>query len=228
MKLTHFAHALTIALLLVTAYLAYESLEESKRASEKLNRLTAQYPGAGSPAPVSEIPVPGLPPSSPEAALPVVAATPSLPPTPLPTPAPVVPSVSTEPTAASLAAVAGSPGLPQPPAATEPTALPPSAAPAGQPAPLTPLQRRVADAPSLGKISEVVPEHGFVTFSAPADVGLKEGMKFDLRRQAAVVGRITIVAVEPGAVLANLDAKSVPAGLSVQQGDEVISVIMVN
>jgi hypothetical protein len=210
MKLTHIAHLLTLVLLAITAWLAYQATEESQKANAKMDRLTAQQTALTAPTmqSVTMESDPSLMNSrstvASAPALPVVSApaASSLPPPPA---APTPP----EPTAASLAA-AGAPARPVTLAA---------------PAALTPLQKRVKDAMSLGKVKDVVPEHGFVTFHAPGDVGLKEGQQFDLRRNAAVVGRITISAIEPDAVVANLDPKSVPSGLSVQAGDEIISII---
>jgi hypothetical protein len=91
---------------------------------------------------------------------------------------------------------------------------------------LTPLQRRVKDAPSIGAVKEFVADQGFVTLAAGTKNGLKEGMKFDLRREASVVGRVTITMAEEAEAIADLDSKSVPAGMTVKAGDELISVVL--
>lgn len=90
---------------------------------------------------------------------------------------------------------------------------------------MTPLQRHVKESPALGKVVEAVPEQGFVVLDTTSKQNVKTGMLFDLRRDAAIVGRVTVSAVEDTGTVANLDPKSVPAGISVQTGDEVIAVI---
>ncbi len=206
MKLTHIAQGLTLLLVMVTLWLAWQAGEESKKANAKMDRLTAQATSMGSfSASVQEQ----------GSMLPPVTA-PSLPPEPAPAvptaPVPVVNSTfppADEPTGAELARAS----------------LPASAPVTVQPGELTALQKRVKEAPSLGKVQDFVAEHGFVTFQVVADSGLKPGMQFDLRRDAAVVGRIKIDFIEGTDVIANLDPKSVPAGVTVQKGDEIISVI---
>jgi hypothetical protein len=215
MKLTHIAQGLTLLLVLATVWLAWQASDEAKKANAKMDRLTAQatsmgtFPSGPASAASNE---PSLLPA-PTAALPVQ---PTAPPASasITPPIPVVETAgntapSSEPTAAELARAA-TPSAPAP-------ALPPGE--------LTALQKRVKDAPTLGKIQEFSPEYGFVAFQVVEDSGLKPGMKFDLRRDAAVVGRIAIDHIEGVNVIANLESKSVPAGVVVQKGDEIISVI---
>ena len=224
MKLTHIAQALTLALLAVTAWLAYQATEEARMANEKMDRLTGRVTAAAADAAIaasqsagSMLPAPA-PPPAPDQAVPPSQPAPAAPPAATAA-TPSAPQTAPEPTAAALARA----GNPQAAASA-----PAGSAPAPAAAQLTPLQKRVLDAPSLGKITDVVPQHGFVAFKVPEGSGLKTGMKFDLRRNSAVVGRITVAAIEPDAVVADLDPKSVPAGVSVQVGDEVISIIMTN
>ncbi|MBL9114768.1 MAG: hypothetical protein JNJ83_07140 [Verrucomicrobiaceae bacterium] len=226
MKLTHIANALTIALLLVTAWLAWEASKEAKIAADKVDRLTAHQRQMESMQP-QVIHATSAPPAADGTAAihpPMIPVQPSPQPpsNPVPanTPAGTAAQAPTpEPTAAALAAT-GNPAIIAPAVAN--TAPSPAPLPPGT---LTPLQRRVRDAPALGKIKDFVAEHGFVTFEAPADFGLKPGMKFDLRRDSSVVGRITIAAIEPEAVVADLDPKSVPEGVEVKAGDDIISVM---
>jgi hypothetical protein len=216
MKITHVAQTLTVALLVITAWLAYQASEEARSANYKMDRLTAQHREVNhqnvlvTPQADSGSLLPPAPVTAPAPA-PVTAA-----PGPIQLPPASPAPVSAEPTAAALMASAG----------TTPPPPPPSGVTILQSNDMTPLQRKVKDAPSLGKIKDVVSEHGFVTFQVPEGTGLKTGMKFDLRRSTAVVGRIVVSAIEPDAVIANIDPKSVPAGVSVQVGDEIISVIM--
>jgi len=208
MKLTHIAQGLTLLLVIVTVWLAWQAGEESKKANAKMDRLTAQATSMSSFNAAAQEQGSMLPP----------VAAPSLPPEPAPavvaapSPVPVVNPTFTqadEPTGAELARAS----------------LPVSSPAEIKPGELTALQKRVKDAPSLGRVQDFVAEHGFVTFQVVADSGLKPGMQFDLRREAAVVGRIKIDIIEGTDVIANLDPKTVPAGVIVQKGDEIISVI---
>ncbi len=254
MKLTHFAQALTLTLVAVTAYLAWNGQGESARAyaatNARLDRLAQaqqaqqamqpiQMPAGSVPPPLTAQPaaaavadaslVPTL--SAPRQATtlsPAVPFTPAVPATPAVPLTPIASLTSASKTVASGFGMAGAPTTipmtPEPPtsglAGSAPT-LP--AAPA--PVSLTPTQRLVKGAPALGKVTAVVKEHGFVTLNAGKSKQVTVGMKFDLRREAGVVGRIQITEVEEGESIADLDPKSVPSGVDVQQGDDVIQVV---
>lgn len=223
MKLAHVAQGLTIALLLITAWLAWEAREESAAANAKVERLTKASQVSAAPvdpaltmnapliAPVA--PPPASVPSAPQPAAQKATASitppekPAEPAKPLTMPPLPKPLVMPPP---------GSAGSPAPSVANAPDA----------PLPLTPLQRRVKDSPALGKVKEVVMDQGFVTLEAGTKQGLQKGMKFDLRRDSAIVGRITVSNVEDGESVADLDPKSVPAGITIKPGDEVISQIL--
>ena len=254
MKLAHLAQTLTIALLICTAYLAWQAQQEAATANAKFDRLTKQAESALKVSDqLSEGLVPGLTmpmqiPGASKAPTSVASAPQAteltkemLPPLPKPLPsAPEVPaqkvtaSISPPPAVAPSTPTLGSAGTPAPSVAAAPTAptqsAPASPAKAGvdpsAPLPLTPLQRRVKDSPSLAKIKEVVLDQGFVTLDAGTKVGLQKGLKFDLRRDSAVVGRISITDADEAEAVADLDPKSVPAGVTVQTGDELISVII--
>lgn len=75
-------------------------------------------------------------------------------------------------------------------------------------------------------MKEAVADQGFVTLDVGKKAGLKEGLKFDLRRDAAVVGRVTITIAEDGEAVADVDPKTIPQGIKVQAGDELISVVL--
>jgi hypothetical protein len=91
---------------------------------------------------------------------------------------------------------------------------------------LTPLQRRVKDSPAVGKVKEAVAEQGFVALDVGSKSGLKKGLKLDLRREASIVGRVTVTDVEESESIADLDLKSIPEGVKIQPGDELISVVL--
>jgi hypothetical protein len=262
MKLSHFAQALTLALVAVTAWLAYQAQEESARTTAKLEQLTQRQqataaaqaeakaaaslmPGLATPLPMTPSAASSLPPlpkiaPAPAPAAPVAPAAPATadivpPPLPGPPPAPgsKKPKVAETPSPAPAATPS-----PAPVAAAKPTTPPPAptVGAAGSPAPtvaaapsmplLTPLQRRIKDSPAIAKVKEAVPDQGFVTLDAGTKAQLKAGLKFDLRRDSAVVGRVTISAVEENEAVADVDPKTIPEGVKVQAGDEVISVVL--
>lgn len=202
-----------MSLLVVTAYLAWQARDEAIRASAKVDLQTQQLRAVAAQAaaqaegnfiPGLATPLPPPSASSASASLPA--------PAPVPTAhitAPVSTASSVPPVQSS--APAGSASVP---------AVPSSPI-------LTPLQKRVKEAPALGTVKEHVSDQGFVTLSAGAKNGVKEGMKFDLRRDASVVGRVTITIVEQEESIADVDPKSVPEGVKIQTGDEMISVVMV-
>ncbi len=252
MKLAHLAQTLTIALLICTAYLAWQAQHEAATANAKFDRLTKQAESALKVSDqLSEGLVPGLTtpmqmPAAPKTPALVATAAPVATPEltkdmlpPLPKPLPTAPEVPAKKVTATIsplpaAPVTGSAGTPAPSVAAAPTA-PAASTPAAPttatvdpnaPLPLTPLQRRVKDSPSLAKIKEVVLDQGFVTLDAGTKVGLQKGLKFDLRRDSAVVGRISVTDADEAEAVADLDPKSVPAGVTVQAGDELISVII--
>ena len=261
MKLSHIAQALTLALVAVTAWLAYQAQKESASTTAKLEQFTQQQQKAiTAQAEASAALIPGLAtplaspatagslPPLPQVTTPTPAATKpeanplDIVPPPLPGPMPApgsakkveapapasppAPAVASTP-APATSAPAGTPAAPP---------APPSAGTAGGPAPalappptaplFTPLQRRIKDSPALAKVKEAVADQGFVTLDAGTKAGLKQGLKFDLRRDAAVVGRVTISVVEDSEAVADIDPRSVPAGMTVQAGDELISVVL--
>ena len=93
-------------------------------------------------------------------------------------------------------------------------------------APLTPAQRLVKSAPSIGKVKEFVPDQGFVVLSAGTKQGVSAGLKFDIRRDASIVGRVKITSADDNEAVADVDFKSVPAGVSIREGDEIIGVVL--
>ncbi len=225
MKLSHFAQALTLALIAVTAYLAWQAQEDSSKANAKMDLFTqqqkavqqAQTQAAGNPVPGLTTPL--VPATTPLAPLPSAEVSTaakakesaaSLP--PLPGPLPEVKPAS-KPAAQAASKPAGSPA-----AAVAPTA--------GDMPLLTPLQRRIKDSPAMGKVKQTFLEQGFVALDVGSKGGLKTGLKFDLRRESAIVGRVTITEVDEAEAVADLDPKSVPEGVKVQAGDELISVVL--
>lgn len=126
-------------------------------------------------------------------------------------------SIPTMPPGSSLGAVA--PGAP----ATPGLGAVPGVAPAPvAPLPPTPRQRQVMSAPAIAKVSEVQVESGFVIISSGAGRKIEKGMPFAIRRGDAIVGRVKITLVEEGNAVADIVRDSVPVGVTLQQGDDVI------
>lgn len=211
MRLIHFALALTIVLLAITGYLAWEGQQEARGARRELDFLKqqqqAQMAAGAVPAASTQAlrtmtpPLPGqiaihTPPATPQSVGGSAGATAGR---------------DTSTASAAPSGIAGS--------------LPP-APPVAAPPPLTLLQKRVLSMPAIGKVKEYQKDAGFVVISAGSQQRVAKGTKFDLRRDNAVVGRITVTdTIEATESVADLDPASVPAGVTVEVGDEVIQVV---
>lgn len=90
------------------------------------------------------------------------------------------------------------------------------------PPPLTPNQRMILSAPAIAKVTEYVPDGGFVVINAGATRKLEVGMKFAIRRDSAIIGRIKVTSLEEGSAIADLPSKSIPQGVTIEAGDDVI------
>ncbi len=196
MRLTQFAFALTIILLGFTAYLMWEGRNEARGQREQIDFLRKQVEAQKNA---------GAQPATFETPIKSMAPPPpgQIPPAPLP------PS--------EAVAVAPAPVIKQP-----------VEIPGGRPAPaaLTPLQLRVMALPSIAKVKEFRKDEGFVIISAGSKQQVAKGVQFDLRRNNAVVGRITVSdIVEEAESVADLDPKSVAPGVTIEAGDEVIQVV---
>jgi len=92
--------------------------------------------------------------------------------------------------------------------------------------PLTPTQRKIASAPSIAKVTEYLPEYGFVSLDAGSNRRLEPGMAFHIRRNHYVIGKITIKnPVEEATCIADIQTASIPEGYTIEPGDEVIQYI---
>lgn len=207
MRLIHFALALTIVLLSITGYLAWEGQQEARGARRELDFLRQQQQ--------AQIAAGAVPAGSTQA---------------LRTMTPPLPgqlAINKPPVAAgSVNANAGRDTLPGSPGSTGVAGSVPPAPPLAAPPPLTLLQKRVLSMPAIGKVKEYQKDAGFVVISAGSQQRVAKGTRFDLRRDNAVVGRITVSdSIEATESVADLDPASVPAGVTVEVGDEVIQVV---
>lgn len=209
MRATHFALALTLVLLAVTAYLAWEGHQEARGARKELDFLKQQQQAqmAAGAMPAAAMPtIKTMPPPLPGQ----IAAGPSSPASTIA----ATPSSSTPAGAVSLSSPSGIAGSA------------PVVPPVPAPPPLTPLQKKVLSMPSIAKVKEYQKDAGFVVISAGSNQRVSKGAKFDLRRDHAVVGRITVgESIDATEAVADLDPASVPAGVTVEVGDEVIQVV---
>ena len=97
-----------------------------------------------------------------------------------------------------------------------------AAALGASPPALTPRQRLLISLPAIGKVSESQQQYGFVVITAGSDKRLESGSVFALRRGNAVVGRIKVTEIENTSAIANLQPGSVPVGVDIQMGDDVV------
>jgi hypothetical protein len=89
---------------------------------------------------------------------------------------------------------------------------------------LTPVQKQVLSALSLAKVKTVVTEQGFLVLDGGTKKGLRKGQNYQVRRDGGVICRIRISdAVEEEEAVADMELSSIPTGVTVQPGDEIIS-----
>ena len=215
MKLTHIALVLTLGLLGFTAYIAWNEHTSNTSARNKLEL----YERHGQPEPVMEAKEDQLvleamrkrsapaPAPAPEPALspPHVGSSSALPPAQL-TPTTISPAQQRIGTA--------QPSVNLPHVSADSLNAPPP--------PLTQQQRLVAAAPAIGKVSDYQQQYGFVVVTAGMNRKLEKGMSFALRHDGFLVGRIKITEVDNDSAVGDLDAKSVPDGVTIEKGDDVI------
>ncbi len=238
MRLHHLAYLLTALLLVATSYLAWQGQRAALEAQAKVAQLqdAKSADEAANPAPEALIPVP-MPQAKPKV-------TPLAQPAPTTatgsTPSPALPPPATPP-AAPPAAPARSP-VPAPGALAQSTpqtselpgggltsvkvqAIMDNARGGGMPSAtqLTPRQRGIIAAKPMAKIKALVSDQGFVVLDAGTAAGLKKGQQLAIRRGGSVLGRLRISdTLEAKEAVADLDLASVPPGVSLEVGDEII------
>jgi hypothetical protein len=208
MRLTHFAFALTFLLLCITGYLAWEGQEAKRGAMNEVALLKKKQEAreVASPNVSSMMPLPSAPAAS------------ITPPAPGAIAAPSPPSI-TAPSPPSIAATSSLPGG----GLTVPTSIRTAEAKGINTNTLTPLQKQVQDAKPIAKVKTVVKEQGFVIIDAGSKQGIQKGLAFDIRRGDAVLAKVRVTeTVEENESVADLDLASIPAGVSIEPGDENI------
>jgi hypothetical protein len=203
MRLTHFALALTILLLCITGYLAWEGQEAARGAREELAFVKKQQTAQANAAPSTNQQV----------QLPTIPAASISPPAPGSI-APQAPAAEL-PTAGASTLPGGGMTIPKTIVEAEAKGINTNT--------LTPIQKQVQDAKPVGKIKAVVKEQGFVVLDVGSNQGLKKGQPFDIRRGNAVLAKVIVTdTIEPNEAVADLDLASIPAGVTLEPGDEII------
>lgn len=85
------------------------------------------------------------------------------------------------------------------------------------------LQVKIKNLPVVARIKNYDEKHGFVELDAGKNRQLETGMVFDVRRDAVLVGKVKIgETVEEAVSIADVDPKSVPLGVVLKKGDEIV------
>lgn len=200
MRLTHFAFALTFLLLCITGFLAWEGQQAARGAREELAFVKKQQSAESmaSPQPGSMTPLPSAPAAS------------------ISPPAPGTIAVSPATSPAGSSTLPGG-GL------TVPKTVIEAEAKGINTNTLTPMQKQVQDAKPVAKVKTVVKEQGFVVIDAGSKAGMTPGQSFDIRRANAVLAKIRITdTIEENEAVADLDLASIPTGVTLEPGDEII------
>jgi hypothetical protein len=201
MRLIHFAQALTLILLGITGYLAWEGQQAARGAKRELEHLKKAQAAEAAARPVG------------------IAALPSVPPATITPPAPgtVAAAPATEETSGLMAGGLPGGGL------TVPKTVVAAEAQGINTNTLTALQQKVLAAKPVAKLKAVVREQGFIVVDAGSKAGLAKGRKFEVRRDSAILARVVIAdTVEADEAVADLDLASIPAGVTLEVGDEII------
>ncbi len=224
MRLTHFAFALTMLLLGVTGYLAWEGQQAKKGAYKELEFWKSQQQAreAAQPSESSMVPLPAAPAVS--ISPPAVAAAPVAPFRPSAAPDSPAPPMVDLPGTEAATTMAGTGGLPGG-GLTVPKTVVAAEAKGISTNTLTAAQKNVLGAKPVAKVKTVVKEQGFVIINAGSAQGMAKGQKYEIRRDSAVLARVTVDTVEETEAVADLNLASIPAGVVIEPGDEVIEAV---
>lgn len=213
MRLIHFAFSITVILLGITGYLAWEGQQEARGARKELEFIRNQREAMGvdeQGRPLSAAPPPlEVPPSAPVPAL---------------SPAPPVERTATaaptaEPAGSSVLGVtaegdAGKPAVPggrKTPASLQEMPL------------LTSQQKKVAASDVVARVTDVKLKEGFVVIDAGSANGISAGQSYDVRRGAGLVGRVRISdTIVEGEAVADVLPEATPPGVKIEIGDELV------
>lgn len=220
MKITHIAITLMILLLLGAGYLLMESANDKKAraAQDKIDKLEKSYAAmqqrvnaiSQSPKPVDTVALDNATPPPLDSS--------TTPPT-APTPPPSTTSGATEPEL---------PQLKPDPSAEEQRILDAASKDValnnGSPDNLTAIQITIKNLAVMARIKNYNEKLAFVEVDAGLNKNFAKGMVFRVRRDAVLVGKVTISdTIEAAASIADVDTKSIPDGVVLKPGDELVS-----
>ena len=87
---------------------------------------------------------------------------------------------------------------------------------------MTPRQRQIMGAPPIAEVKEYARDYGFAVITAGAGKKIEKGMGFAIRRGNAIIARVKVTEVEDGSAVVDVDPRSIPPGVIIETGDEVI------
>lgn len=205
MRLTHFALSLTLILLAITSYLAWEGQQEIKglKREREFDKEQLRAEKTASPDQGSLVPLP----STPAASI-------------TPPPAPGTIAAAPTPPAELMAGTSTLPGG----GLTVPKTVIEAESKGISTNTLTSLQKQVIASPAVARVKTVVKDQGFVVLDAGAKQSLAKGQKYEIRRGNAILAKITLTdAIEESEAVADLDFASIPTGVEIEPGDEIIA-----
>lgn len=208
MRLIHLAYLLTVLLLAATSYLAWEGQQTARGAREELDFLKKKQAARESANPSQEnlVPVP-ITPSVPAASI-----------TP-PAPGSLATAAPVKSTTASPSSAAELPGG----GLTVPKSVTDAEAKGVNTNTLTPAQKLVMAAPAVARVKTIVKDQGFVILDAGSKKGISKGQQLEVRRENGILGKLRVSdTIEENEAVADLDISSVPPGVSIEPGDDVI------
>ena len=88
---------------------------------------------------------------------------------------------------------------------------------------LTPLQKKIREAPAIAKVVAVKEALGFVVIDAGSAKGIEKGSRFNIRRDKFIVAEEEIdEVVDSTNSIGNIDIDKKPPGINIREGDEII------
>ncbi len=238
MKITHIALAGIVLLLVAAGYLMMDSAMDKKYAAQqdRLNQMMEVINKLKAPAPAPEAP-PATAAVEPSMMVAPVPATVAGVPKQKLGPAPMLPVNATP--GSPVPAVAPAPGTPGAGNVTLPNPASALSVAAQEkqlldeqiallkdqtaPPTYTKVQLKIKSLPAMAKIKSYNSELAFVEMDAGKNRNIEAGMTFDIRRDSMLVGKVKVSdTVEDSSSIADVDVKSIPTGVQIQAGDELV------
>jgi cytoskeletal protein RodZ len=216
MKLTTLAFTLCFALTGLIGFVAWQAHIEAREARKEVRMFRQQQ---NDQLAAGAVPAPGIL----DAVAPKAPTAPPAPPS-LPPPPPSASITSIQSGATTAASTAPSTPVSSNSVSPVSAAGTPPAAPASPP--LTAQQSQLIALPAIARIKEAFLNDGFVLIDAGANKNMTPGMQFDVRRGASLMARVTVTAsIEADEAIADIQPQSVPTGVQLKAGDELVQVV---